>query len=436
MNLVILLIGYRILNLAETHVSLALLTQNNLPSATVHGFWLRFGRRAFLIGATLPLYILLLLSTQDRLIQGIATILVTHTVLAELSSIYYVTSFEVRRDWPHHLLVMGSADHLTQEYVANEDKASGAERETEHSIITSTDASRDSLCDRVHQLSPLAAQPNDTSASHSFTLQKHPKLKKLLYPDATARWTCGHWRCLIYMVLHIAVQAIGLFWSVFELVSTTWLLNWEVDPVTLRLAGKILEVDILGGVLATLYDICTALFIFIFAYIASMVLVIRLITRLPNRIHILQRMQQKFQGLAETAPGIHRVLKALLIHAIPVTSSYYGSLALVPRVMGLTKGKLSFIFNIIVILTLYITAYCLPVGSDPASTKPDVAPGKQFQGPQDLDTTVSGSTHSDDEKELLRMESGYPRTRKEFRSAIFRLAIVVPTLTVWIFFYR
>ena len=43
MNVVILLIGYRILNLAETHVSLALLTQNGVASDLGQGSY-RFSR--------------------------------------------------------------------------------------------------------------------------------------------------------------------------------------------------------------------------------------------------------------------------------------------------------------------------------------------------------------------------------------------------------
>ncbi|EHA22491.1 hypothetical protein ASPNIDRAFT_46107 [Aspergillus niger ATCC 1015] len=445
MNVVILLIGYRILNLAETHVSLALLTQNGVASDLGQGSWSRFARRAFLVGATLPLYIILLVSTNDRLIQGIATTLVAHTVLAELSTVYCVTSYEVRGAWPRSILVarsVSAADSLTQDQVVNKGKARGSEKSKEHRHIAPNHVMADNLCDRVHQLSPFAAQPDHTFASQSFQLQQTPKLEKLFHPNASARWMCGHWRCLIYVILHKVVRAIGWSWSLIELGSTTWLLQCEVEPVTLRLAGKLLEVNILNGVISTLYDICVALFIFILVYIASMILVIRLffftplITRLSSQVYILQRMQQKFQDLAEAAPITHRTLKALLIHCIPVISSYYGSIALITRAIGLTKEKLSFIFKIILISAIYITIYCLPVGSDQASTEPDVAPCKESQGTQDLDTTVSGSAHSDTHDEFPRIESRYPQTPKEIRSAIFRLAIVVPTLTVWVYFYR
>ncbi|KAL3257013.1 hypothetical protein ABHI18_007175 [Aspergillus niger] len=445
MNVVILLIGYRILNLAEPHVSLALLTQNGVTSDLGHGSWSRFARRTFLIGATLPLYIILLVSTNDRLIQGITTTLVAHTVLAELSTVYCVTSYEVRGAWPRSILVarsVSAADSLTQDQIVNKGKESGAEKSKEHKHIAPNHSLRDNLCDRVHQLPPLAAQPDLTSASQSFHLQQTPHLENLFHPNASAQWMCGHWRCLIYVILHKVVRVISWSWSLIELGSTAWLLQCEVEPVTLRLAGKLLEVDILNGVISTLYDICVALFIFILVYIACMILVVRLffstplITRLSNQVYILQRMQQKFQDLAEAAPITHRALKALLIHFIPVISSYYGSIALIARAIGLTKEKLSFIFKIMMISTLYITICCLPVGSDQASTEPDVAPCKKSQGAQDLDTTVSGSPYSDEHDEYPRIGSGYPQTPKELRSAIFRLAITVPTLTVWIYFYR
>jgi hypothetical protein len=105
----------------------------------------------------------LLGSTNDRLIQGITTTLVAHSVLAELSTVYCVTSYEVRADWPRHVLVARSvftADPLMQDHVANEGKASGAEKKKEHTQIASTHALRGNLCDRVHQLSPLAAHPD------------------------------------------------------------------------------------------------------------------------------------------------------------------------------------------------------------------------------------------------------------------------------------
>jgi hypothetical protein len=38
-------------------------------------------------------------------------------------------------------------------------------------------------------------------------------------------------------------------------------------------------------------------------------------------------------------------------------------------------------------------------------------------------------------KELLWVEYEYPQTPKELRSAIFLIAIVVPTLTVWTYLY-
>ncbi|GIC94656.1 uncharacterized protein Aud_001985 [Aspergillus udagawae] len=439
-NVAILLIGYRILNLAKTHVGLALLVQNGFPPDLGYGFWSCFARRAFLVGATLPLYMMLLASANDRLIQGITTTLIAQTVLAELSTFHCVTSYEVRGGWPHRVLVEGSV--FSADHVENEAKASRSEKRNEHRNITPTPALTDNLCDRIRQLSPLAAGSDITSASHFFLLEQTPELTKIFDPSVPAQWMCGHWRCLLYVILHIAVRAIWRSLSLIELVSTTWLLHCELEPVTLQLAGKLLEGNIINGVLSTLYDLCTALFIFIFAYIGSTLLVIHLffhtplITDLPNRIHILQRMQQKFQDLAEAAPIIHQVLKALLIHSIPVISSYYGSLALVTRAIALTQEKLSCIIEIIVIPTLYITVYCLAVGSNQALSEPNVAPDSNCQGTQDPDTTVSSSPHSGEKEEMPWAESKFYQTPKELCSAIFRLAIVVPTLTVWIFLYR
>ncbi|KAJ5394777.1 uncharacterized protein N7487_009080 [Penicillium crustosum] len=433
-NVVTLLIGYRMLNIAETHVGLALLVHNGFPPHLGHGSWSCFARRAFLTGATLPLYMMLLASTQDRTNQVITTSLIAQTMLAELSTIYSVASYELREGWPRRVLVEGSvfsADRLTQDHGKNKGEASRSEKRNEHRNIAPTPVLTDNLCDRIRQLSLSAAEPYAKPASQSFPLGQTSKLKMVYDPNVPAQWTCGHWRCLIYVILHISVRAICWSWSLIEVGSTTWLLHCELGPVILQLAGRLLEGNILNGVLSTLYDFCAALFIFLFVYIASILLVIRLlfftplVTRLVDQIHILQRIQWKFQDLAEVAPIIYQVLKALIILFLPGISSYYGALALASRAIGLTQEKLSCVLEIILILILYITVYRLAVVSEP-NAAPDSS----------SNTTGSGPAHSDQKENTGWAESGFPQNPEELFSVIFRLSIVVPTLAVWIFLYR
>ncbi|KAJ5593564.1 hypothetical protein N7537_010468 [Penicillium hordei] len=304
MAVVILLIAYRLLNLAETHVGLALLVLHPTSDA-------RSGRVSH--G--------LLFSPGDYDV-------INQTVLVELSTFSCVTTFEVRGGWPRRVLVEGSvlsAAHLIQDYVDNEGKESGSRKRNEHRKITSTPAVTGNLCDRVRQLSPIAAEPDITSASHSFLLEQSPKLRRVFDPSVPAQ-------CQI------------------------------------------------------------------------------------------------FQDLAEAAPIVHQVLKALLIHSISGVLSYYGSRSLILWAIGLTQENFSCIIEIIVIAALYFTVYCLAVRSDQAPSKPHVAPDNNYQGTHHPYAGVSETP--DEKEERPRAESEFPQTPNTLRSEIFRLAVVVPTLTI------
>jgi hypothetical protein len=243
------------------------------------------------------------------------------------------------------------------------------------------------------------------------------------------------------MILNVAVRVIvnWKFSIPVEIASTTWLLHCVLQPLTLRVAGKLLESNLLNGLLTMVYQLCTPLLIFLFAYVCSRLLFIRLFTRLSKQFYIIQRLEQK---LHETAPITHKALTVLGILCMPLMSSYYLTLALLLRIpwLTLTKEFLSYIVEIIAIPTIYITVYWLvfraarleqappELQSYPntgQSSGPTVALDSNGQGTKNPAATDSASTPFDKAKQALG-----------FRLAIFRLAILVPTAAVWIFLYR
>ena len=435
--MVLSLIGYRLLNLAELHIGLGLLAQNYFESELTdlgRGFWSRFARRAFLVGVTLPLYMMLLASANCGWIQVFATVLVADAVLVEILTFYWRTSCEVRGGWPRRVLLekpLFSTDHPTHGRVENrsEENEFGERKEPRHIQPSSTQ--RDNLCDRIHQLWPPAAGPDINSVPYLFPLENTPKLGRIFDPTIRARWTCGHWRCLVYMILYVAVRAIHMSWIFVELALTTWLLHCELQPLTLQVAGKLLESNLLNGLLTMVYQVCTLLLVLIFIYVSSRLLFTHLLSRL---------FKQKLQDLAETAPITHQVLTVLGTLCMPTILSYYLTMALFLRIQWSTKDILSYIVEIIAVPTIYITVYWLVCSTARSEQAPpelqsysntgqslgsSVAPDNNGQGTQNPAATESISTLSYKEKKALG-----------FRLAIFRLAILVPTATVWIFLYR
>ncbi|KAJ5605513.1 hypothetical protein N7510_008294 [Penicillium lagena] len=457
--LVLELIGCRLLNIAEIHVTFGRLADENSLLDLELGFWSRFARRAFLIGVTLPLYMMLLASASYRWIQAFATLLVAEAVLSEILIFYRRTSFEVRRDWPHRVLLVKSlalSDHLNHGHFENESKSGEFEEKEEHENIPPPSALGDNLCDRVHQLRPPAAEPVKFAS-----LENTPKLKKIFDPTVRAQWTCGHWRCLVYMVLHVTVRAVSSSWTIIELASTFWMLHCELQPVTLRVADKLSQSHLVYGLLSTLYQVGGLSLVVIFGYIIAglllnrllMPLVTRLVTRLSKKSRVLQGIQQKFQDLAETTPITYNVLNFLRASFLRVTLTqgfmvYYFGQALAPLYRNFSPEKFSYIIEIIAIPTIQVMIYwlvCIVTRTEQApqeleshfnagqSSGPNIATDSDCKGAQNPVATDSRSTSSNEEEKVPKDGSVSSRTIKEFRLTIVRLATLVSTATIWIF---
>lgn len=351
------------------------------------------------------------------------------------------------------------SDHLDHYQFENESKSSESEKNQDHGDIPLPSTPGDNLCDRVHQLCPPSAQPV-IFASHSLSLEDNPKLKKIFDPTAPVQWTCGHCRCLVYMILHLAVRTVSKSWAIIELVSTSWLLHCELQPVTLQVAGKLWQNNVVYGVLATLYDVCGLLLIAIFGYVSAVLLLNRLViplstrlfTRLSKHSLILQWMHQKLQDLARTAPITYKVLnvfRALLMQGIPCWYIGQALASLAPRHEGFTQEILSYLIEIIAIPTIHMMVYwlvCIMTRTDQThpelhshlnagqSSEPSIAIDSNCGTAPATDYGSSSTSPSEEDKAPKDgLESS--RALKEFRLAILRLTILVATGTIWVFLF-
>jgi hypothetical protein len=102
------------------------------------------------------------------------------------------------------------------------------------------------------------------------------------------------------MISHVAVRIICSSWLYVELVSTAWLLHVDLRPATLPVSEKILENNILRGVLTMVYQISLILTLFATGFIVSAVLFRRLCKQ--------ARINQALRDLAETAPTTYKAI--------------------------------------------------------------------------------------------------------------------------------
>lgn len=452
--LILYLIDLRLLDIAGIYTGLKVLPYLYFPSKPPfinRALWLRFARRAFLIAVTLPLYVTLLALTSHRWLHIIATSLVAECVLVEALESYWNPSMDVftaRRDWPRRTLLTvqssAAADSLNHAHSQNEEETDGCREGKEDGDIAPPPVSRDNLCDRIQQLWSTEADSDIEFAMHSPSPRHAPTLDRIFSLHVrTAKWTCGHWRCAVYMFSRLAQRIILLSWYL-EQASTAWLLHVALHPSTLRIADTMLKNNIVDGLLTMIYQISLMIILVISSYLFTVWLFIRLCKH--------ERIGRAFQHLAETAPITYKALDLFGKAIMPGIMSFVSTLGLYPRDPSLTSNMVSCAIDFVIILMLCITGYRLlrsggtvyrfepttpaePVAhSDPSlPMEPKMAHKSNDQGPSNLAAPAPHQTPPDDKMKAPNPGSHYPYRLVGSGFQIFRLAIWAYTGILWIF---
>ncbi|KNG83808.1 hypothetical protein ANOM_008008 [Aspergillus nomiae NRRL 13137] len=255
------LIGWRLLSLADIHAGLMILNHyyfTSGPSGLEHKVWWRFTRRAFLMVGTVPLYVILLRSEQSPWIKVIVTPLVADSMLAELLSLHWDASDEdliYNRDWPRNTLVVKPANPPTRNHHENREGAD-EKKKTNENRDTSSSVTTENLCERVYGLWSPVAEADDKQDPRSLP-PNDANLEKIFSPTYQAPgYKCRHWRCLIYRVKYLATRIVRWPLLFGDLALITWLLHRDLQPVTLLVADALLDIRLLKDLLTLSYYAC------------------------------------------------------------------------------------------------------------------------------------------------------------------------------------
>ncbi|GLI79716.1 hypothetical protein PoHVEF18_008056 [Penicillium ochrochloron] len=440
-SLIIHLIHLRLLNIAEINTSLRLLSHLEFPSALSdrrREFLSRLVRRVFLIVATLPLYVILLASTSNRWLHVFMAFLVAEPILAEVLWFYRDFShddFIVQRGWPRRTMLVSAADGV-HDHADNTAKENVTEREKEDRDIPSLSTLRDNLCDRIQQLWSKESDPDIQFAASSLNPELDSKLERILSPNIrSAQWTCGHWRCRVYVISRMALRIISLAWYI-EQALITWLLHADIHPTMLQLSQKMLKDNVLGGLLTYAYQVSCMLTPIFSAHFFSKFLFILMCRQ--------QRIRQASQDFARFAPITYKGMKVFGNLFMPNILGIILVRTVSSQCILLTGEKLSYFLEMAGMIIIYITGYRLLFSVPGTSTKrepqsdsilslePNPAPKSNCQETADSAGPASRHTDLNDKIESPKGGSEYPRVATSSRFQVFRLAISIPTVVVWI----
>ncbi|KAE8341928.1 hypothetical protein BDV24DRAFT_150725 [Aspergillus arachidicola] len=430
--------SWRLLNLVDIHAGLAISCHyyfTSDSSGLERKLWWRLTRRTFLIGGTVPLYVTLLRSENSPWIKVFATPLVADSILIELLSLFWDTSeadLGFNRDWPHHTLVIKTANPLARNHDegkgdADQNKKTEEDRDTPSSAVTP-----DGLCDRVYGLWSPTAEADDNDHLQSLP-PNYSKLKKIFSPTHRAplgKCERGHWRCLTYRIIYVAMRVIRWPLMFGDLALITWLLHRGLQPVTLFVADILLDIRLLKDLLTLSYMVSIVLLGDIFILVAVKLL----FRQLCQYISFLRRIKQWFQDLLSVAPVTYKAIH-LSQQIITIATVSYCSITLVLAVIPpLSRNTLSSLMELIVIPIFYVTMYMLVCGrgkSEKAPADPELQP-KADSSPEA--SPRPNSTPQDHTKDADNDASETRQSANGDRFTILRLGLLIFTATIFFLF--
>ena len=431
------LVSWRLLNLVEIHAGLAISCHyyfTSDSSGLERKLWWRLTRRAFLIGGTVPLYVTLLKSENSPWMKILAMPLVADSILIELLSLFWDTSeadLGFNRDWPHRTLVVKTANPPTRKH-ENKGDADQNTKTVEDKDTPSSNVTADGLCDRVYGLWSPTAEVDDKKDLQSLP-PNDSNLERIFSPTHRAplgKCGQGHWRCLTYLAMYIAMRVIRWPLMFGDLALITWLLHGGLQPLTLTVADMLLNIRLLKDLLTISYMACIVFLGNILIFVA-----VRLLFRqLCQYISFLRRVTQWFQDLPSVAPITYKAIHLFQWIIAIATVSHLSVILVIAVIPQLSRNILSAFMELIVIPMFYITMYMLVCGRE----KPEKAPANPEPRPRADPAPEAGPcpniTSQDHTNDADNDASKSLQSANGDRFNILRLGLFISTTAIWFLF--
>lgn len=254
------------------------------------------------------------------------------------------------------------------------------------------DTLRNNLCDRIHHLWSNEVDSEITFAASSLPPEHAPNLERIFSQNVRiSHWTCGHWRCLVYVISRVTMRIISFAWYI-EQALIIWLLHVDIHPLTLRVSDKILENNILGGVLAYLYQISRILILLAAAHSIKLLFIC---------LGKVRRIKHGLQDLAVSASITYKGVVVLGKLFLPNLLGFLLVRAASFWNQSLTTEILSCAMEIVVTLIVCITGYRFLLeapSNSRSSLKTDAVHKSDCPDTQNLEASASHHALSNDKK--------------------------------------
>jgi hypothetical protein len=439
------LINWRLTNIAEIHASLWALAgvqfyvpeTQSMTSELSHGVLVTLARRIFLVGVALPFYLFLVMSSCHWIIKWSTTFLLAEAAMIELSACYLKVSCSgvvFHTDWPQHPIVGKRffasgpcpGNHM-QEPIERTTIHSNNENGNDHGQHTAGE----NLCDRVRHIWSPDTRPNKELPVGRHPMENIPNIAHITSPTGPVlvSWTCGHWRCLLYMLLRLPVKA--LFYSVviFDFALAAWFLHDNMQTVSIPISRFLLAKRLLNDLL-TFTFLCAVLIVVGFTIYLVLVVLVPRIFRAFGFFQPMRRFRDIIHDLPSSVKGVGRYG----VFCISIFMSWNVARLLMKRDPILTDSILSYIIELLVMpqvtLSIYRRIFVPPNSGDQMQDAKQPHYASEFV-PSDLPSTgkVDESEQCSDDK--IKQEAREKRLISSWTT--FRLAILLPNAAIWIF---
>lgn len=423
------LITWRLTNIAEIHASLWALAgvhfyvpgTQSIPSELSHGLLVTSARRILLAGISLPFYVLLIRSSYHWAIKFLLGFLLVEAAMIEVSTRLLPLSCAgvvLRKDWPRRPIIgkqLFVSGPCPGNHVQKLNDTVNLDNSEDNGDEDCQATAGDNLCDRVRRIWPPDARPDKDIPVGRHPLENIPNIAQITAQTGPVLvpWTCGHGRCLFYMLSRVLLRALFYSVAVFDFGSAIWLLHDNTHAVLIRVSRILLAQRLLND-LFTLAFLCAVLF---FVAISTYLTLVMFLPWIFRTSVSLQPARNRIMSFFHGTPSSVKVAGRYILLCLSMFMAWIIARVLMERDPVLTDSILSYSIELVLVptgaLSIFRRFFAPPKSTSelPVTAKPDE------------------NARDDDDK-------NNEKARKErliSSWAQFRLTILLPNAAIWIF---